>query len=351
MGRPGRPRSAADELLLREGPLPRERVILEMQKYVLPGVAARTAATKWKTPDDPRRGDPYAVGSRTVAVKTLGNALTKGVYIEEAGYIRHRDWAAPVEVGFLNLTPDEAERLTTRIRLRLDTIAENTEVVVTLIEEARAGAAHEALGYPSWPAYVADRFGGALTRLAKAERVPLVQMLSDQGMSTRAIAPVVGVSNKTVSLDLREPVTEVTPVTFEGEDFTVLANATEEEFEVALAQSRAEGDLSRENVEKKIATAKTVTGMDGKTYTRPKPVPTPPRPVRRRSLPDAFASAVWDLEKIVNRLERLAADDRVKANIEVLELRLDRVAHLGARLHDNVVAPIMTAANKGGGDA
>lgn len=109
MGQPGRPRRAADELLLREGPLPRERVILEIQKHVLPGVAARTAARNWRTPDDPRHGDPYAVGSRAVAVKTLDNGLRDGKLIEEAGYIRHRDWAVPVEVAFTIPTRDELD--------------------------------------------------------------------------------------------------------------------------------------------------------------------------------------------------------------------------------------------------
>lgn len=100
------------------------------------------------------------------------------------------------------LTEDEAQRLTDRIELRLVTIAETIEKVIPLIEQAKAGDAHTALGYRGWPEYVADKFGGLLSRLQREDRQPLVQLLSDQGMSTRAIAPVVGVSQRTVANDL-----------------------------------------------------------------------------------------------------------------------------------------------------
>jgi IS30 family transposase len=67
-----------------------------------------------------------------------------------------------------------------------------------------------------------------MTRLARGERQEMVAMLSAEGMSTRAIAPIVGVDNKTVHNDLR----------------------------------RVEN-----------STPAPVQGMDGKTYRRPEPTP------------------------------------------------------------------------------
>jgi len=124
------------------------------------------------------------------------------------------------------MTESEAARLTTKIQLRLDMIADSIELVIPMIAEAKAGNAHQALGYESWTAYVADKFGGVLARLTKSERLPFVELLADQGMSTRAIASVVGVSKSTVADDLS-----------------------------------SSGHL----------TAEPVTGRDGKSYTRPTP--------------------------------------------------------------------------------
>ena len=45
--------------------------------------------------------------------------------------------------------------------------------------------------------------GDELLRLARDERRDVVAWLSGQGMSTRAIAPIVGVNRETVAADLR----------------------------------------------------------------------------------------------------------------------------------------------------
>ena len=111
------------------------------------------------------------------------------------------------------MTESEAARLTTKIQLRLGTIADSVELVVAMIEEARNGNAHTALGYRSWGEYVADKFGGTLGRLTKVQRLPLVELLASQGMSTRQIAPVVGAAFKTVARDLEAAVSNDTPTT------------------------------------------------------------------------------------------------------------------------------------------
>lgn len=68
-----------------------------------------------------------------------------------------------------------------------------------------------ALGYRSVSDYVADRFGGALTNLGIEVRREVVRELTSAGMSTRAIAPVLGVSNFTVHEDRTAGVRSLTP--------------------------------------------------------------------------------------------------------------------------------------------
>ena len=112
----------------------------------------------------------------------------------------------------------------------------------------------------------------------------IVGILTAEGMSTRAIAPIVGVNNTTVHRDLSP-----------------------------------------------VATATPVNGLDGKTYA-PKPdvirvdahtgevldaatVPAPRNPPRR-ALTDQFFDAVYDLTKIADRIARLGDDDRFPQNAE-----------------------------------
>jgi hypothetical protein len=97
---------------------------------------------------------------------------------------------------------DDARLLTDRIRAKLETIIVNRDAVVPLIHQARESGVHEVLGYKSWTAYVESEFGGVLPQLTRAERQPLVEELASIGMSTRAIAPIVGASQSTAARDL-----------------------------------------------------------------------------------------------------------------------------------------------------
>ncbi len=187
-----------------------------------------------------------------------------------------------------SLTEAAAARLTTLIQLRLGLIADNVEQVLLLIEEAKNGNAHTALGYRSWGEYVADRFAGQLTRLSRAERLPLVALLTGTGMSTRAIAPIVGVSQRTV-------VDDVSSSAHVAPDLGVqpaAADATP----VELAP---------------------VTGLDGKTYAR-----TEPRKPNREPLPDRARRLGSDIDKAVNKVGGLLADDRFARNEDTVANQL-----------------------------
>lgn len=263
------------------------------------------------------------------------------------------------------LTPVQADRLTTRIQLRLSNIADNLEALVPLINDTINGEAHTVLGYASWTSYVADKFNGAFTRLGKLDRQPLVELFSGQGMSTRAIAPMFGTSHQTIANDLNSAgVKQLTPANSEivvdaeivkvgvedaftdppERDYVFdLATATDEQFatalETAIADAKAGDDLHRENVVRNLQEVvdtqpapRQITGRDGKTYTAPAP-----RARRRRPLPDAFSTTVYDLGKRTTSLANLVADDRFAANKDNLALRYR--GHL-IRALDNLVQVI-----------
>lgn len=97
-----------------------------------------------------------------------------------------------------------AERRAERIRLRLDAIADNYQAVLPMIREAIEKRDDLALGYRSVGEYVSDRFGGALNNLGIEVRREVVRELTEAGMSSRAIAPVVGVSDRQVRYDAEQ---------------------------------------------------------------------------------------------------------------------------------------------------
>jgi hypothetical protein len=183
------------------------------------------------------------------------------------------------EVARLVMPADDARRLTERIRYSALAVRDGMEKLQTLVEEAQAGQAHVALGYKSWTAYLADTLGHEPLRLPRDQRQELVGYLAGEGMSTRAIAPIVGVHHDTVASDLRQP---------------TVGNPTVERPAV-------------------------VTSLDGRQRPASRPtavVDVQDRAPQRRALTDQFFNAVYDLTKAAERVQRLAADDRFPQNAE-----------------------------------
>lgn len=196
---------------------------------------------------------------------------------------------------------DEAERLTERIRLTATTFMETRDKLAALIREAQEGRAHEALGFPSWTAYVSAVCSDTpLMRLSHDERRVIVADLAEQGMSTRAIAPVVGVDQKTISNDMRAMPRE--------ESSSPVPAPT---FDPTPAWDPTTGEVIDDPPE---PSPRTVTGLDGKTYQRPANDTRP----RRRPL---YETASRDLMTLRDATEKIAShlnDDRYPANAEEL---------------------------------
>ena len=117
------------------------------------------------------------------------------------------------ELTFPVMDVASARRLTERIRLNVVAVRDGVEKLQALLEEAKEGNVHVALGYPSWPAYVADVMGDEPLRLSRDDRREIVHYLTGEGMSTRAIGSALGVSAMQVSRDRDRPAAGVTNVT------------------------------------------------------------------------------------------------------------------------------------------
>jgi hypothetical protein len=185
---------------------------------------------------------------------------------------------------------DWARKITERLRLQATNYADARDKVMATLIEARDGGAADLLGYASWTAYMADVFGDAPLRLERDARQEIVAELSAEGMSARAIAPVVGITPMQVTRDLKAGVTNVTP-----------------EPQTMMRVNEATGEV--EDVP-----ARHVTGMDGKEYAVP--IRPEPRKPNRRALTDVARDTGWDIRKAVEKLERVREDDRYSRNKE-----------------------------------
>lgn len=216
-------------------------------------------------------------------------------------------------------TEEDARRHMTRIRLTAGIVRENLPRLWNLIEEARNNSDDRILGYTSWTAYVSDAFSDEPMRLPRDERQQLVAMLAGEGMSTRAIAPIVGASRETVAADLRGG-RNLPPVEPEGvQDSPPHTDVPDLPVNPQTGEVYEAGDADHGSPEVPVTVTEThsvkrVTGLDGKEYTK-----APPKEPRRTSLIDDARNAGWQLRKAVERLERIHQDDRFTKNkVEIL---------------------------------
>lgn len=180
----------------------------------------------------------------------------------------------------VGISVDEAERITEQIVGRIDSISENVDAVMSLMREALSRNAHDALGYASPGAYISDRFGSALSGLSASLRREFVHELSEAGMSTRAIAPVFGVSQKTIVTD-RQVIPRVSPEpeAMRPDEVAALMSGgfidSVDQVAELIEADPATGEVIEPTVTEHTVTekVKTVQGLDGKTYTKPVPKP------------------------------------------------------------------------------
>ena len=169
----------------------------------------------------------------------------------------------------------EARQLTTEAQTEFGATADHYERGWAAIEKVLRRNGFLALGYRSQGDYLGTEFAHYLDRLNVPQRRLAARQLTDAGLSTRAIAPIIGVSEATVRRDM--------------------ATASHDAVEPARPP---------------------IVGVNGKTYQRPTPRVAAPRAAPRRPLPDQFFDAAYDAIKKVEALHRLISDDRFPQNAE-----------------------------------
>lgn len=256
------------------------------------------------------------------------------------------------------MTADEARRITERIRSALDRFSTSWADLAERVGEAYDRRADLALGYGSWAEYASAEFKPAES-LAASVRQQIVGLLSAQGMSTRAIAPVVGVSPRQAAYDRSAGVQPLHTSPETGRittaDGVVIAEvehidlATGEVTSTAhrslpLAPAVERGGTESPAVPDAVEEQESgsggppaprpaqIVGLDGKTYSRPEP-----KTPRRRSIVDAARDAAYELHRAAEKVERIFSDDRYPKNreqvAEVTRGYLSRTAELLDRIN------------------
>lgn len=162
----------------------------------------------------------------------------------------------------------EARRLTTEAQNELRSSRDHFEKAWSLIEQAVKGGGHLDLGYRSPGDYLHTEFDGALAGLDVAARKVAVRAMANWGLSTRAIAPVVGANQSTVARDLSPRDADASPAPQSPESVDGGEAVTDSGQTLATADGVIIAETQHVDIEPRA-----VVGIDGKTYTRPAPTP------------------------------------------------------------------------------
>lgn len=210
-------------------------------------------------------------------------------------------------------------------RTLTDQLRQSLTISWELLVEAYQRRAWAALGYATWDAYTDAELGTTRLRIPREQRREVVASMTEAGMSTRAIGSALGVDHKTVVNDRRGEISPPEPEIHDAEivddESPLKAPAERMRQELGLPEPDPLADrIARELAasderyaeQAKAPEQKPVLGTDGKTYT----VAPKPAAQRRRPLPESFWQASFDLNKVTERIERLADDDRFPSNAE-----------------------------------
>lgn len=207
-----------------------------------------------------------------------------------------------IATGQIEITVMDA----TEARSITDQIKTGIEVVWQLVSRAYTERAWTALGYSTWDDYCTREFGSSRLRLPREERAEIVSSLRDSGLSIRAITAVTGDGFGTIQRELAgDP-------NGSPDDGAVFDRAAEEATAIAEPETTTIDNTGQVISETPLPT---ITGIDGKNY----PATPTPREPRRKALPEAFNAAVYELKRSIERVSRLAADDRFTKNKDQIE--------------------------------
>jgi transposase len=110
---------------------------------------------------------------------------------------------ATAKTATANMSREAAETVTREIVESGASLAKFRTSFASAIKRAKDGNAHAALGFKSWTDYAADTFAN-MPNLGKGDREYLTAFMAGEGMSSRAVARVLGVSQSTAARMIRQ---------------------------------------------------------------------------------------------------------------------------------------------------
>lgn len=194
----------------------------------------------------------------------------------------------------VDLTADEAEQITSRIRQWANAFP------VEDVVRAFRGRIWVALAYDSWAEWCECELGGL--KLPVPQRREIVAELASAGMSNRAIADAVDVDHKTVGNDL-SATGENSPV----DRKSLGADGRER----SHPRPSTEPQIPETDSGSEVIDAEIVDPPQARPAPKPSSKPAEPR---RRPLTDSAREIGLDLKNLTARMEKLLADDRFARN-------------------------------------
>lgn len=156
-----------------------------------------------------------------------------------------------------------ARRLTQSIQLLLDSAKSTLDRLESQVFEAYERRADLALGYASWSEYADAEFHDNTRYLPRGDRREFTIKLAERGLPSRAIAPIIGVTDRQVRHDIAKVGSDFPPAVATPEPAVIVNKSTGEvidEAPVTVTESH---------------TTKVVHGLDGKSYPVAPPKPKP----------------------------------------------------------------------------
>lgn len=227
---------------------------------------------------------------------------------------------AAYEVSDVSQARDRAERIRTALNVSWQ-----------LVKDAYIARDWVALGYSTWDEYCTGEFGEFRIKLPREERQEVVSSMREIGMSTRAIASATGSSDMTVRRDLAAATNvapESVPAPVTGTDGKTYAPkprhepATPEWEDVGTIHPSRLKDIAR-------PTATTIPQSElDELNALPTEQPTMEQPQPRRTpITETAMAAVFELGKVIKKLESLIEDDRFEKH--KTQIRESHLSDLG----------------------
>lgn len=204
------------------------------------------------------------------------------------------------------ISPAQARELTDRIKV-------GVEAVWQLVKDAYVSRAWEALGYDSWDDYCTREFGSSRIRLPREERQEVVSSMREIGMSTRAIASATGDSPRTVRRAIDSGGAFAPPAPVTGTDGKTYPSSQPRREPV---EPEPEPVVKTEPVEEQPI-GNIITQDDLAELNQPveKPAPHNTEP-RAEAITSQFTSAIADLNRVLNKFNRITRDKNFPRNRE-----------------------------------